>query len=156
MKIVKKSSKLAKKQVNKLMEFVTIENCISLLLTLFVILELQPSMQIASLFSSSLGYFILFIGLILVLGNLNPIVTVIYIIFAYELMKRSNLKAQVQIMKFMPGEATRSQYMKKTNFFPQTLEEKVITERVPPVKYSETNSYNFIDSVSKGLSYSKV
>lgn len=156
MKIVKKTSKVAKKQVSKLMELVTLENVVSLLLTLFVILDLQPSMQLASVFSSALGYFILFIGLGLVVANLNPIVTVIYIIFAYELMKRSSIKAHGQIMKFMPGEATRSQYMNKTQFFPQTLEEKVILDRVPPVKYSEPNSFDFIDSVSKGINYSKV
>lgn len=156
MKIVKKTSKLAKKQVNNVLQLLTVENVVSLVITLFIVLDIQPSMKMASLFSSALGYFILFVGLLLSVLKFNPIVSVIYIIFAYELIKRSNIKSQGHYMKFMPGESTRSQYMNKTNFFPQTLEEKMISERIPDIKYVEGNSYDFTDSVSKSLPFSKV
>ena len=154
MKIVKRSTKLAKKQMNNMMQFMNIQNTLALLLTLFIILDVKPNMQVASLVTSALGYLTLFMGFLFVASNCNPIVSIIYFIFAYELIQRSVVKTQQKIMKFMPGESTRTNYMKQTNFFPKTLEESVITERVPPVNYQESNVFEFVDSVSDSLPFS--
>ncbi len=156
MKIVKRSTKLAKKQINNIMEFMNIQNTIALLLTLFIILDLKPNMHMASFFTSALGYLVLLVGLLVVASRCNPIVSIIYFIFAYELIQRSLLKTQQKIMKFMPGESTRTNYMKQTNFFPKTLEESVILERVPPVNYQESNTFEFVDNVSDSLPFSKL
>ncbi|MBI96925.1 hypothetical protein CL656_07270 [bacterium] len=148
MKIIKKSSKAAKKQVNNLVKLLTLQNVLGLLLTLFIVLDMKPNMSMASLFSSSMGYFILFVGFLAVIANCHPIISLIYVFFAYELMQRSAAKTQINYMKNMPGESTRTNYMKETEFFPNTLEEFVIQEKVPAINYSESNTYEFKDSLS--------
>ena len=155
MKIVKRSTKLAKKQMNNILQFMNIENTIALLMTLFIILNVKPNMQLASFLTSAMGYLTLFVGLLVIASKCNPIVSIIYFIFAYELLQRSLVKTQQKIMKFMPGESTRTNYMKQTNFFPKTLEESVISERVPPVNYQVSNNYEFMDNVSESLPFSK-
>ena len=56
----------------------------------------------------------------------------------------------------MPGESTRTNFMEKTNFFPETLEENVINEKVPPVNYNEPNTYEFKDNDDSNIQYSKI
>ena len=154
MKIVKKSKKVIKNQINNVSSLLNIENILGLCLTLFIVLDLQPSMKLASFFSSASGYFVLFILFLYVTIALNPIVSIIYVIFVYELVRRSNIKIQSNYLKFIPGESTRSKYMKKNKFFPNTLEEDIISERVPKVKYNEDNFFEFKDSIDSGISYS--
>ena len=155
MKIVKRSTKIAKKQFNNVMELMNFQNVLALLLTLFIILDVKPNMQLASFFTSAFGYLVLLMGLLVTAQRCNPIVGIIYFIFAYELVQRSLVKTQQKIMKFMPGESTRTNYMKRTDYFPKTLEETVINEKVPPVNYQESNTFEFIDSVSDSLPFSK-
>tara|TARA_B100000963_G_C22637587_1_gene678450 strand:+ start:4154 stop:4624 length:471 start_codon:yes stop_codon:yes gene_type:complete len=156
MKIVKRSTKIAKNQINNVMQLMNVQNTIALLLTLFIVLDVKPNMQVASFVTSALGYLTLFVGLLVTASKCNPIVSIIYFIFAYELIQRSLIKTQKKIVKFMPGESTRTSYMKQTDFFPQTLEETVISEKVPPVNYQEPNTYEFVDNVSDSLPFSKI
>ena len=154
MKIVKKSKKVIKKQLNNVTSLLNLENILGLCLTLFITLELQPSMTLASFFSSAGGYFVLFVLFLYITLTLNPIVSIIYIIFAYELIRRSNIKAQSGYLKFVPGENTKSKYMKKNNYFPNTLEESIINERVPKINYGEGNNFEFKDNAHSNISYS--
>ena len=111
-------------------------------------------MKLASFFSSASGYFVvLFVLFLYITLTLNPIVSIIYIIFAYELIKRSMIKSQSSYLKFVPGENTRSKYMEKNNYFPSTLEESVINERVPKINYSEGNNFEFKDNTDTNFSY---
>ena len=154
MKIVKNSKKIIKNQLNSVSSLLSVENILGLCLTLFIVLDLQPNMKLASFFSSASGYFVLFVLFLYITLTLNPIVSIIYIIFAYELIRRSNIKSQAGYLKFVPGENTRSKYMEKNNYFPSTLEESIINERVPKINYSEGNNFEFKDNTDSSVSYS--
>ena len=152
MKIVKKTKKVA----NQLTHLLTFQNTLALLLTLFIVSDINPNMYIANFLSSSLGYFVLFVSFLLLIPNVHPIILFIYLIFCYELINRSLTVTQKKYMKFMPGESTRTKFMEKTNFFPETLEENVINEKVPPINYNEPNSYEFKDNDDSNIQYSKI
>ena len=44
--------------------------------------------------------------------------------------------------------------MKKNNYFPNTLEESIINERVPKINYGEGNNFEFKDNAQSNISYS--
>lgn len=152
MKIVKKSKQIK----NEFTQLLTLQNILGLILTLFVVLDMKPTMNIATLFSSSMGYFILFILFIILSTNVHPVILFIYIIFCYELINRSLIVTQTKYMKFLPGESTRTNYMKQTNFFPETLEENIIKEQVKPIDYNQPNKYEFKDNDPITITYAKV
>ena len=152
MRIVKKNKQIK----NELTQLLTFQNILGLILTLFVVLDMKPSMNIASIFSSSMGYFILFILFIVLSTNVHPVILFIYVIFCYELINRSLIVTQRKYMKFLPGESTRTNYMKQTNFFPETLEENVIREQVKQIQYNEPNEYEFKDNDPTTIKYSKI
>jgi len=64
------------------------------LFLLFVILPFQPSLAIARFFDSSLGMASLFFITLLLFVLFHPVVGIVYIFVAYEILRRSSLKTQ--------------------------------------------------------------
>tara|TARA_X000000950_G_C13662346_1_gene556471 strand:- start:125 stop:604 length:480 start_codon:yes stop_codon:yes gene_type:complete len=154
-KTLKKTTKFTKNQFTNLTEMFSFENVLGLLFTLFIVLDMNPNMAVSSFFSSSSGYFVLFIGLLASATNFHPIISIIYIIFAFELVKRSNNITEQHVPEFVNGESTRKKIMKETKFFPTSLEETVINEKVPPINYG-SNSVEFKDNDEEKIPSSRI
>jgi hypothetical protein len=139
---------MAKSTLKKLLTF---QNFLALVFTIYIVFNYQPNMYLASMVTNASGYFMLFVFFILIARYFHPIVTLIYVVMAYELIKRSHFTLQKPFDKYLPSEATRNSYMKEAKHFEPTLEEDVIESMVPAVTYGESNSYSFTDNVDKSI-----
>jgi len=139
---------MAKSILKKLLTF---QNFLAIVFTIYIVFNYQPNMYLASMVTNASGYFMLFVFFILIARYFNPIVTLIYMIMCYELIKRSHFTLQKPFNKYLPSEATRNSYMKDVKHFEPTLEEDMIDAMVPTVTYGEPNSYSFTDKMDTSI-----
>ena len=106
------------------------------LLSVFIIFNIQVPHELASLIDTLLGRVVVIIGAICLLFN-HPVLGVLGIIAAYELIRRSeNTTGTGPTSKFLPTEAKKSQVLTALNQFPVTVEEQVIAKRLPQTAQS--------------------
>ena len=116
-----------------------------LLLTLFIvylILPLEMPDMIAMAINSPLGMLALFILAVYMFLNVNPILAVVYILVAYELLRRSNKNGGQQvIVQYTPSQPKKDAQMKAMNPVQKaTLEEEVV-DKMAPIGHSEMIVY---------------
>ena len=103
------------------------------LFILFVILPFKLPLMFANVFDSSLGLVLLFVITIFLFFYTNPILGVIFILVAYELIRRSS---EVTGGNYIVHDVTRQQYkdVELVQLNPvqsETLEEEVINKMAP-------------------------
>jgi len=103
-----------------------------ILFVLYIIFNIQTPEPIASIVDSTLGYVVI-IGLFALMAvNLHPVVTLVGIFAIYLLFKRSSISTgSLAMIKFLPTENVKSQYLSAFNQFPVTLEEEVVQQMAP-------------------------
>ena len=138
------------------MKLLTLSNIVALILVMYVVSGMIPSMTQASFLTSPSGYFLLFVIFVLSIRYVNPIVVVILLIAIYECIRRSHIKLQKSFDYRLPSESTRSEYMDKVDYFPETLEEDVISESVKPVDYGTEDNSKFVGIEDSNMEYSEV
>ena len=142
--------------MKSIMKLLTLSNIVALLLVIYVVSGMMPSMTQASFLTSPVGYFLLFILFVLSMKFVNPIVVVILLIAMYECIRRSHIKLQKSFDYRLPSESTRSEYMDKVDYFPETLEEDVVAESVKPVDYGSEDNSQFVGIEDSKMEYSEV
>jgi hypothetical protein len=115
--------------VNKLMNG---QSLLFIIFVIYIIFNIQTPDAIASIIDSTLGYVVI-IGLFALMAvNLNPLVTLVGIFAIYLLFKRSSMATgSLAMVKFLPTENAKSQYLSAFNQFPVTLEEEVVQKMAP-------------------------
>ena len=103
------------------------------LFILFVILPFKLPLMFANVFDSSLGLVLLFVITIFLFFYTNPILGVIFILVAYELIRRSS---EVTGGNYIVHDVTRQQYkdaelVQLNPVQSETLEEEVINKMAP-------------------------
>lgn len=106
------------------------------LLVIFIVYLAYPFQTprfIAPLVGSPLGLMIMFVVVVFLFFYTNPLLGVLYIFVAYELIRRSALMTNTPtIIKNTPSETKRTNDMVKMNPSKErTLEEEVIANMVP-------------------------
>ena len=115
--------------------------------------------MIASAVDSPLGMIILFCVTIYLFLYTNPILGILFIFVAYELLRRSNLvTGRSAIIEYTPSQANKDQELKQMNP-PQerSLEEQVIQEMAPiatspTIEFVDTSFKPIADSTISGAS----
>lgn len=125
--------------------FSPIEIAVLLVFIIYIVFPIKTPVQLSSYIDSPLGIFgILIITLCLFL-YCNPVLGVVYILVAYELLRRSSLNTKrVPIIEYVPSEKKRAEEMARMN--PPsftTLEEEIVQLQAPidvskPILYNET------------------
>lgn len=107
---------------------------------IYIITNVPTPDFIAQMINTSVGTAIVIIIALSMLGCCNPIVAVIGLVAAYELVKRSG---NTVIMSTAPSEVTKMAQLKRYNEFPTTLEEEIVQEMVPLVRHPPADGANY-------------
>lgn len=119
-----------------------LELALLIIFILYIIFPIDTPDFLAGMVDSSLGMLTIFVVTLYLFLNVNPIIAVIYIFVAYELIRRSSLKSgKVVVTQYTPTQTKKDNDMKAMNP-PRTksLEEEVISQ-MAPIGHSDANSY---------------
>ena len=95
---------------------------------------------LAQMVNTSVGTAIVVILALSMLGCCNPIVAVLGLVAAYELVKRSGNAAPLAMV---PSEVTKLAQMERYNEFPKTLEEEMVQKMAPLVSHPPAPGANY-------------
>lgn len=104
-------------------------------MVLYIILNIKTPQMLASMIDNIYGN----IGVVLValylLKTMNPIVGVVALYAAYELIQRSSARTGSSAMKkYLPSQMKQDRHLSAFNQFPITLEEEVVKQMAPLVE----------------------
>lgn len=108
----------------------------------YIILPIPTPVFLSGLIDSPLGMLVIFLVTLYLFFYTNPILAIIYVFVAYELLRRSSIvTGRVAMIQYTPSQAQRDVQMKAMNP-PQvdTLEEKVI-KKMAPIGHSDPSTY---------------
>ena len=110
-----------------------LEWALLIIFVLYIVLPIQTPDFFAGLVDSSLGMLTIFVITVYLFFNVNPVVAVVYIFVAYELLRRSSNKTgKVTIIQHTPSQANKDSEMKAMNPVQiTTLEEEVVQQMAP-------------------------
>jgi uncharacterized membrane protein (DUF485 family) len=133
---------------NLFKSFSQLEIALLIIFVLYIVLPISTPEFLAGMVDSSLGMLTIFIITVYLFFNVNPILAVIYVFVAYELLRRSAVKTgRVQMIKYTPTQAKKDAELKSMNpTKPESLEEEVV-QKMAPIGHSEPSV--FISSTFK-------
>ncbi len=131
-----------------LKKFSAIETVLMVLFVLFIIVPVEMPVSLANIVDSPLGMVVLFGITLSLFLYFNPILGVLYILVAYELLHRSSkVTARTAIIEYTPTQQHKNAELQRMNpAQSQTLEEEIVELRAPIGK-SDQGAY--IDTVFK-------
>jgi hypothetical protein len=108
----------------------------------YVILPISTPSFLAGFINSSLGMLLLFLVAIFLFFYTNPILGVVFIFVAYEIIRRSSqIVGTAEIMQYTPSQAKKNIEMAKMN--PpksESLEEEIVA-KMAPIGHSDISIY---------------
>jgi|TARA_A100001015_G_scaffold301848_1_gene389268 hypothetical protein len=130
------------KLLNTFKKMTKLEVALSILFVLFIILPLNVPDLFANLIDTSLGMIVIFGLAVYMFFHVNPVVAVLFVFVAYELLRRSSNKTgKAIIQKHTPTQQKKDEKMKKMNpEKKETLEEEIV-DKMAPVGKSDMISY---------------
>jgi len=110
-----------------------LEMALLVLFIIYIIFPIQTPGFLAASINTPLSLVVLFIVTLYLFFYTHPVIGIIYIFVAYELLRRSSLTMGQNVMlQFTPSEEIRTKEMIQMNPAPQTtLEEQVILQMAP-------------------------
>jgi Ca2+/Na+ antiporter len=115
----------------------------------FIIFPIQIPNDVAKIFDSPLGVILLFMVGVFCFSYAHPIVTIIFVIYAYEVIRRSTKNTHVTngLLEFTPTDNKRDKYMNSMNPPKErSLEEDMVAKMAP---IGENRSGTYVDSSFK-------
>lgn len=107
---------------------------------IYIVASVPTPDFLAQMVNTSVGTAIVVILALSMLGCCNPIVAVLGLVAAYELVKRSGRTAP---MATVPSEVTKLAQMERYNEFPKTLEEEMVQKMAPLVSHPPAPGANY-------------
>jgi hypothetical protein len=127
---------------NVFKSFSQLEILLLVIFILYIVLPIQTPNFLASAIDSSLGMLTIFIVTVYLFFHVNPILAVVYIFVAYELLRRcANKPGGVSLIQYTPTQARKDSELKAMN--PprtETLEEQII-DKMAPIGYSDPSIF---------------
>lgn len=105
------------------------------ILVIYILINFKTPDCLSKLIDNTFGKLIIIAFTITLVIKTNPILGVLSIVAAYELIKRSNRINQILSNYNIPSERTKIQKLQELNNFPVTLEEEIVESIPPLVKY---------------------
>lgn len=122
---------------------------------LYILGDIRPPHEMAGLVTTPIGIFILLASILMLSRYSNPMVTVIYLIAAYELYERSH-KNHVRGPERKLPKDKRMPHLTAENQFPVTLEEKVVKKMAPWVLHASKTPASFKPVMESDLNASEL
>jgi len=105
-----------------------------ILFIIYLIMGYKTPEVVADLIDSLPGKIVLFIIVIYLFMHANPILAVLALFVAFDLIRRSSMTTGIDALKrFAPSEKKRSSQFTAFNQFPYTLEQEVVKKMAPIV-----------------------
>lgn len=133
MKFLKDLLKIKKRQ----------ELYLAVILVIYILINFKTPECFSNLIDNTIGKLVIVILTVTIVMKSNPILGVLSIIAAYELIKRSNRVNQILTNNNIPSERTKMQKLNELNSFPVTLEEEIVENMPPLVKYDLPSNTTF-------------
>lgn len=110
-----------------------LEIALLVLFIIYIIFPVQTPSFLAASINTPLSLVVLFVITLYLFFYTHPVIGIIYIFVAYELLRRSSLKMGQNVMlQFTPNEEIRTNEMIQMNPAPHTtLEEEVVAQMAP-------------------------
>ena len=106
-----------------------------ILLIIYLILGFKTPEPIASMIDSLVGKVVIFIIVIYLFMNCNPILAVLSLFVAFDLIRRSSMATGIDaLQRYAPSEEKKSSQFTAFNQFPYTLEQEVVAKMAPIMK----------------------
>ena len=119
-----------------------LEISLIILFIIYLVLPIQTPNLLAGSVDSPLGMLVIFMVTVYLFFNVNPIVAVIYVFVAYELIKRSSNKpGKVNMVSYTPTQTTKNAEMKVMNPPKKTSLEEEVVEKMAPIGHSDISVY---------------
>ena len=100
---------------------------------IYIVANIQTPHALAEMVNTTVGNAIVIILGLSMIAAANPVVGILGIVAAYELIRRSG--GMSATIRDMPSEVTRLANMNKYNDFPKTLEEEIVNKMAPLVHH---------------------
>ncbi len=108
------------------------QQILSILFIIYIIMGYQMPEPIAGMIDSSIGKIIIVIIAISLFAYANPIVAVLGLYVAYDLISKSTMTTGTAALeKYMPSEEKKMSEFSAYNQFPYTLEQEVVKKMAP-------------------------
>ena len=108
------------------------ELLLAIIFIIYLIMGYKTPQSVANIVDTIVGKIIVFGIVIYMFTNSNPILAVLTLMVAFDLVRRSYVASgNYGINNYMPSEGTKSGQFTAMNQFPYTLEQEVIKKMVP-------------------------
>jgi hypothetical protein len=109
---------------------------------LYIVAPIPVPSLFAGVFDSSLGMLLLFIATLFLFFYVNPVLGIVFIFVAYEILRRSaQFTGRTAIVQHTPSQIKKDIQMKAMNpVIVETLEEEVVN-KMAPVGHSDISVY---------------
>lgn len=114
------------------------QHALLVLFVIYLILGFKTPEPIANIVDTVGGKIVLFIMVIFLFTHTNPILGILGLIVAYDLMRRSSAVTGIDALKkYGPSEKKKQSQFTAFNQFPYTLEQEVVAKMAPLVKHGK-------------------
>jgi hypothetical protein len=108
---------------------------LTIILIIYLILGLQTPQPIAILVNNIVGKIVIFLIVIYMFLHMNPILAVISLVVAFDLIRRSSNTVYNNLLQtYIPSEENKMGQFTAFNQFPYTLEQEVVKKMAPIVQ----------------------
>lgn len=108
---------------------------LAILFIIYLIMGYKTPEPLANLIDTLVGKIVIFIMVIYFFMNANPILAVLSLFVAFDLIRRSSAATGIDALKqYLPTEEKKSSQFTAFNQFPYTLEQEVVKKMAPIVQ----------------------
>jgi len=110
-----------------------------ILFIIYLIMGYKTPEPIANLVDTLVGKIVIFIVVIYLFLNANPILAVLALFVAFDLIRRSSAATGISaLQKYAPSEEKKTSQFTAFNQFPYTLEQEVVKKMAPIMQSGST------------------
>jgi hypothetical protein len=111
------------------------ELILAILFIIYLIMGYKTPEPVANIIDSLVGKIVMFIIVIYMFMNSNPVLAVLALFVAFDLVRRSSITTGVDaIKKYAPSEQKKASQFSAFNQFPYTLEQEVVKKMAPIIQ----------------------
>jgi hypothetical protein len=111
------------------------ELLLAVLFIIYLIMGYRTPQPVANVIDTIVGKAIIFIVVIVLFVHSNPILAVLSLFVAFDLIRRSSVATGIDALhRFLPTEKAKSSQFSAFNQFPYTLEQEVVKKMAPIIQ----------------------
>ncbi len=120
-----------------------------ILLIGYIVFNVQTPHFIAPLIDNIFGNIVIIILAFFIIIHANPILGIVFLLAAYELIRRSSeTTGTAAIKRYLPSQIKQDQHLSAFNQFPVTLEEQMVKKMAPLVMTPGPNHLHYKPSTA--------